>query len=63
MSCLGQNFALMEVKLVLASIMSEFKLKETESTPQVLEIDPKKWNMASVKGEAWVKVERHTNKK
>ena len=60
---LGIRFALMEVKLILASVLSEFRMLETNNTPKILEIDPAKMNILSVKGDPMVKVEKHNMEK
>ena len=56
---LGLRFALMELKLVLASIMSEFKFIETEHTPETLEVDPAKFNLCVLKPGAKLGVKEH----
>ena len=49
----------MEAKLILASVLSEFKLFESENTPKVLEIDPRKINILTVKGDPMIKIQKH----
>ena len=56
---LGLRFALMEVKLVLASILSEFKFIPTEGTPEKLEVDPTKFNLQTLKAGAKLGVQKH----
>ena len=50
---------MMEVKLILAAVLSEFKFCETKNTPEVLEMDPTKVSNVSVKGDPILKVEKH----
>ena len=55
------RFAMMEIKLILASILKEFKFVATEKTQKVLELDPKKRVFIGPKGDIMLKVEKHNH--
>ncbi|KAK7863019.1 hypothetical protein R5R35_010767 [Gryllus longicercus] len=52
-SCIGSRFALMEVKVVLASILRHFKFLATDKTPKKLEYATRDFG-GGIKGGFWV---------
>ena len=56
---LGLRFAMMEIKLILASILYTFRFVRTDKTQSSLDLDPRKTVFIAPKGEIILKIENH----
>lgn len=57
--CIGRRFALMQVKVGLISLLSEYEFQLCEETSESLTIDPTKFIMAPIEG-VWLRVSHRT---
>nr|AFU75896.1 cytochrome P450 CYP9AQ1 [Locusta migratoria] len=52
--CMAQSFALMEMKIVMLYLMSQFSVEVVDKTPVPMKLDPSNSVSVSMKGGAWL---------
>ncbi|XP_034946151.1 cytochrome P450 9e2-like [Chelonus insularis] len=55
--CIGERFALMETKIILAHLLQKFTIKPTDKTKEKIEFDKKNFNI-QCKGGTWLNLQQ-----
>nr|AVL92877.1 CYP450 [Locusta migratoria] len=58
--CIAQRFALMEIKIVMLYLMSQFSVEVVDKTPVPIKLDPSNSVSVSIKGGAWLGIRQRS---